>query len=104
MKKFTTQEFLDWCRTQPINEIYDYLDAECCPYAHFLRSKGYKDVEVSGRGWRAVRWLVIPARGDIPDSLVFKLAASPRTYGALADRAGKALEEEITLKLRKAAA
>jgi hypothetical protein len=82
-------QFADWVRMQPAEDEYCYIDTGGCAFATFLGAQGIPFESVGGEEWygpgmRALHKL--PAH--VADALVIK----PRTYGALAERLGCAVD------------
>jgi hypothetical protein len=83
---FDLRDVLEWARTKPADEAYDYGEPYGCAIARFLRETGRaRNPRVGEFWWRdgevAAR---IPARLD---ALVFAdRDVSQRTFGALVNR------------------
>jgi hypothetical protein len=77
---FTAREFLDWVKTKPRDEKYNYLSPERCAMAQFLKETGRSDdPNVGPDDWRGFDgcYRMIP---DPPRYILNK-----STFGELAD-------------------
>lgn len=84
---FDLAEFKRFVASKPGDERYHYID-DNCPFAQFLRSKGYRGVLVSPCQWLGFRWFVVPNWGRFPGS-VDRAIAMNSTFGALLSRLDK---------------
>ena len=82
------KRFLNWVRRQPPGKGYTYMSATNCPYARYLKSRGVWPI-VGGFGWSGLFLGLIPCCGRFGMDVGEALAATPRTYGALAERLGR---------------
>lgn len=78
---FSAPDFLAFCRSKPAGEVYDWLDAHKCACGQFATSLGW-----SGD-------LDCDFRFEIERRLGGFAIDHPRTFGALASRLAKVLEQ-----------
>ena len=91
---FTVAEFLDWVRTKPADEAYDYNDPSDCAICQFLRDAGRCDrPSVGTTVWNRLGHLfdggptyTLPAHVSKASMGRDEDAVSDWTFGALATR------------------
>lgn len=93
--KDMTHQFLDWLRSKPADESYDYEDCTGCAFTQFLIASGYASEPSCSAGiWRdkakgeKIGAHTVPFDDDV-------LVCWPWTFGAAADRLERALTEQV---------
>lgn len=83
--KSLSHQFLDFCRSKPADEEYDYLRSSVCAFYQFAVANGIPDPVRSSYSYGLFNGPEIPA------ALNGAIRVRPWTYGALASR----LEAEL---------
>lgn len=80
--KDLTHQFLDFCRSKPRDELYDYVEPSECAFAQFALDHGIPNHSRKS--------------SELPAGIDDLVRGRPRTFGALADRLSGALRQERT--------
>jgi hypothetical protein len=93
--KSLAHQFLDFCRSKPADEEYEYTDNNGCAFAQFLIAAGYSNKpDVAFDSWTDIDGRERPMQPLIEKAVVKCDGGLPnwgRTFGALATRLEQAL-------------
>lgn len=82
-KPMTLPHLINWLKTKPADEAYDYCEPDNCLVAQYLRAQGYRWATCNSETYTHFSWL-IPITHKLPEGFN-KVAITPdfreRTFG-----------------------
>lgn len=92
-RPFDTGAFLEFCRSKPAGEAFNY-NSNLCAFGTFLRSRGVPSFTMYGDGWNeGGTGICYDKQHPFTPEFGAALVAEPHTYSALASRLAKLVDE-----------